>query len=67
MNGTEVAPLVTPIDQRRSEACGGTSRRPHQWTTGAFYWPLGSATESHLYVGTDYVMCGLCGQIEADR
>lgn len=40
--------------------------RPHLWTTGAFYWPLGASENVSLYVGEDYVMCGACGQIERD-
>lgn len=59
------APTVTPVEERRKTCPQARFGKPHVWTMGAFYWPLGSP-EARLYVGDDYVMCGGCGQIEED-
>lgn len=59
------APVATPLDERRKSCPAERFGRPHLWTTGAFYWPLGSP-DARLYVGEEYVMCSSCGQIEED-
>lgn len=58
-------PTVTPPEARRETCSQARFGQPHTWSTGAFYWPLGSPS-ARLYVGDDYVMCGGCGQIEED-
>lgn len=63
---TSTVPTVTPEDQRRKTCPVAKFGRPHVWITGAFYWPLGSAS-AVLYEGEDFSMCGACGQVEAER
>ena len=50
---------------RRATCPSAKFGRPHQWITGAFYWPRLSP-DARLYEGDEFVMCGLCGQIEED-
>lgn len=60
---TQTQPTVT--ENPKPTCPGERFGRPHLWTVGSFYWPLGSK-DSTLYVGDDYAMCASCGQIEAE-
>lgn len=61
-----VTPVVTPVSERKKTCPVARFGRPHRWTTGFFYWPLHADGPRQAYTGEDYVMCGLCGQIEED-